>query len=190
MKLRDWANKNSISYQTAWTHFKAGLIPNSRQLPTGTIVIDENPIVNTPSKIALYARVSPSENKTDLDSQLERLRQYATAKGYQIDKEVKEIASGLNDQRPKLISLLKDQEIGLIIVEHKDRLTRFGFNYIEQLLSIQNRKIEVINLVADDKDRILEDLVSIITSFTAKIYGQRRNKRKTQKIIEELLNDN
>ena len=71
-------------------------------------------------------------------------------------------------------------------MEHKDRLTRFGFKYIEQLMEMQDRKIEVINNVEDDKDDLIQDFVSIITSFCARIYGQRRNKRKTEKLIKEL----
>lgn len=73
----------------------------------------------------------------------------------------------------------------MIIVEHKDRLTRFGFNYIETLLNTKNKEIVVINHLEDDND-LLEDLVSVITSFCARIYGQRRSKRKTEKIIQEL----
>ncbi len=71
-------------------------------------------------------------------------------------------------------------------MEHKDRLTRFGFNYIESLLSISNRRIEVVNLADDGKEDLLNDLVSIVYSFCAKLYGQRRAKRKTGKIMEEL----
>jgi predicted site-specific integrase-resolvase len=85
-----------------------------------------------------------------------------------------------------LLQLLVDKEIDIILVEHKDRLTRFGFNYIETLLTTQNRKIEVINNIEDNKDDLIQDFVSIITSFCARIYGQRRNKRKTEKLIKEL----
>jgi predicted site-specific integrase-resolvase len=70
-------------------------------------------------------------------------------------------------------------------VEHKDRLTRFGFKYIESLMELQGRKIEVINNL-DDKDDLIQDFVSVITSFCARIYGQRRSKRSTEKLIKEL----
>jgi predicted site-specific integrase-resolvase len=71
-------------------------------------------------------------------------------------------------------------------VEHKDRLTRFGFKYIEVLMEIQGRKIEVINNLEDDKDDLIQDFISVITSFCARIYGQRRSKRSTEKLIKEL----
>ena len=64
---------------------------------------------------------------------MQRLRDYAAAKGYQVTAEVTEIASGVNDNRPKLNKLLRDPKIGVIVVEHKDRLTRFGWGYIEVL---------------------------------------------------------
>jgi putative resolvase len=101
---------------------------------------------------------------------------------------VKEIGSGVNDTRPKLLKLLTDPTVGLIVVEHKDRLTRFGFNYIEQLLAMQGRRIEVINLAENGKEDLVQDFVSIVTCFCARQYGQRRSKRKTERIIAELQN--
>jgi putative resolvase len=72
------------------------------------------------------------------------------------------------------------------VVEHKDRLTRFGFNYIEQLLKMQSRRIEVINQAENGKEDLVQDFVSIVTSFCARLYGQRRSKGKTERIIAEL----
>ena len=92
---------------------------------------DEKPVTG---RIALYARVSSRGQKEDLERQMHRLKDYAAAKGYQVSKEVTEIASGLNDQCPRLEKLLADTSIGTIIVENRDRLTRFGSHYIETLL--------------------------------------------------------
>jgi predicted site-specific integrase-resolvase len=188
MKLSEYAKIKSITYATALNHWKRGLI-KGEQLATGTIVVYEDSCeaaYNREPQIATYARVSSSENKDNLKTQQDRLINYANAKGYKTIKNVKEIGSGLNDQRPKLIELLSNKDIDIIIIEHKDRLTRFGFNYIESLLKIQNRKIEIINDIEDNKDDLIQDFVSIITSFCAKIYGQRRNKRRTEKLIKEL----
>lgn len=74
---------------------------------------------------------------------------------------VKEIGSGVNDSRPKLLKLLTDPTITLIVVEHKDRLTRFGFNYIEQLLAMQGRRIEVINQAENGKEDLVQDFVTL-----------------------------
>ena len=139
-------------------------------------------------KVAVYARVSSSENKNNLDSQAERLVAYCSAKGWQVSQIVKEIGSGVNDSRSKLLKLLKDDSIVLIVIEHKDRLTRFGYNYIETLLEMQDRRIEVVNLAENGKEGLMQDLISIIYSFSVRLYGQRRAKRKTEKIVKELEN--
>ena len=188
MKLREWANKKSVTYQTALNHWNLGLI-KGEQLATGTIVVFEDDCFAVKDKVlqvATYARVSSSQNKDNLETQQSRLIDYANAKGYKTKYNIKEVGSGLNDARPLLIKLLSDKEIDIILVEHKDRLTRFGFNYIETLMNINDRKIEVINNIADDKDDLIQDFISIITSFCARIYGQRRSKRKTEKLIQEL----
>ena len=76
----------------------------------------------------------------------------------------------------------------MLVVEYKDRLTRFGFKYLEIIASLQNFKIVVVNSVEDNEgeEDIIQDLVSIVTSMCARIYGRRRSKRKTEKIIQEL----
>lgn len=113
---------------------------------------------------------------------------FAVAKGFTISKNVKECASGLNEERTKLWGLLNNKDWDVLIVEHKDRLTCFGFSFVEALVNEQGRQIIVINSTKekDKEQELIEDLVSIITSFTARIYGNRRSKRKTEKIIEEL----
>lgn len=190
MKLSEYAKLNSISYLTAYKHFKKGFI-KGKQLATGTIVIDnifsEN-IDNEDIIVATYARVSTSENKNNMETQSERLVSFANAKGYKVKKIVKEIASGLNDNRPKLIDLLNDNTIKYIIVEHSDRFSRFGFNFVKTLLNKSNRDIIVINPPVNDKEDLIEDFVNIITCFCAKIYGKRKNKRNTEKLIKELEN--
>jgi putative resolvase len=137
-------------------------------------------------RVAIYARVSSAEHRENLERQVERLVQYCTVRGYQVTQIVKEIASGVNDSRPKLLALLKDHQTTLIVVEHKDRLTRFGFRYLETLLELQGRTIEMVNVAENDKEDLIADLVAIVYSFTARLYGQRRAKRKTERIVREL----
>ena len=74
-----------------------------------------------------------------------------------------------------------DNSIKKIVVEHSDRFSRFGMNYIEKLLKMQGREVEVVNSQSNDRDDLMQDFVSIITSFCARLYGQRRNKRRTEK---------
>ena len=192
MKLSVYAREVGISYRTAFRWFKSGKI-QGRQMDTGTILITEPTgeisAPEHPLKVAIYTRVSATENKDNLDGQAKRLADYCAAKGYPIVAIIKEIGSGVNDSRPKLLKLITDPTMTLIVVEHKDRLTRFGFNYIEQLLKMQGRKIEVINLAENGKEDLVQDFVSIVTSFCARLYGQRRSKRKTERLIAELTNN-
>jgi putative resolvase len=90
---------------------------------------------------------------------------------------VTEIASGLNDSRPKFLKLLADASMGTIIVEHKDRGTRFGWTYLTTLLEVQGRRIEAV-FPNETQDDLVSDFVSIITSMAARIYGRRGSRRK------------
>lgn len=188
MKLKDYAAQQGISYKTAWRWYHAGKLPG-RQMDTGTILVDtdqDRPATAKAARVAIYARVSSHEHAANLERQAERLVTYCTAKGYQVHRVVKEIASGVNDARPKLLSLLEDQSITLLVVEHQDRATRFGFRYLDTLLRGQGRAIEVVNLAENDQEDLMADLTAILYSFTARLYGQRRAKRKTETVIRAL----
>ena len=192
IKLTTFAKLNDVTPRTIWNWIYKGIVKYERTSTNRVFIIidDDNNIKIKQPNVAIYARVSSAENKNNLDKQKDRLISYANAKGYKISKIVSEIGSGLNDQRPKLEKLLMDKSIDIIIVEHKDRLARFGTNYIEKLLSLDNRKIEVINPQMNEKDDLMQDFVSIITSFCARLYGKRRTKRQTEKLINELNKDN
>ena len=135
------------------------------------------------ARCAVYARESSSENKAALESQTQGLIQYATAKGYQIVHVVREFGSGVSDDRKQLQALLKKRDFDVLLVEHKDRLTRFGFPWFEQLAPF---RIEVVNTAENHVNDLMEDLVAILTSFSARLYGQRRGRKKTQAAIQAL----
>ncbi len=185
MKLSVWARREGIAYETAWRMWKGGHI-KGHQLPTGTIIVEDEKPSLLPDRVAIYARVSGAENRGSLDAQAARLEQYAIARGYRIYKTVKEVGSGVNDSRKQLLGLLMDDGYSRLIVEHRDRLARFGFNYIHVLLGRTGRTVEVVNESANDRDDFMQDFVSIVTSFCARLYGPRWSKRKTEKIIAEL----
>jgi predicted site-specific integrase-resolvase len=191
LKLSDYAKQQGVRYETAWRWFRDGKI-QGRRVGAHTILIDEPTRVSVPSskpQTVVYTRVSSAENKTNLDSQAERLVAYCAARGYQVGKVVKEIGSGVNDNRPKFLALLADPSVGRIVIEHKDRGTRFGFRYIETLLQTYGREIEVVNQAENGTEDLLSDLTSIVYSFCARLYGQRRAKRKTERIVQELEAD-
>jgi len=188
VKLSQYAKMTGVSVRTLWRRIKEGSLPIVRS-ETGRVFVELNEVKPHELKVCVYARVSSSENKNNLERQKERLISYCNAKGYKVSMVVTEIGSGLNDERKKLEQILLDRTINLIVVEHKDRLARFGLNYIQKLLELDNRKIEIINPQTNDEDDLMQDFVSIITSFVARLYGRRRSRRLTEKIIKGIVNE-
>lgn len=196
MKLSEYARRIGVKRHTAYRWFKRGEIPNAVQLPSGTIYVpDEIFETNLKSKQGLtviYARVSSSEQrKTNLETQAERLIQFAIANGWVVDKVIKEVGSDLDAEHKKLTELLlSDEPIARIIVEHKDRLTRFGFNYLEILAKKQGFELIIVNPTVTDQEELMQDFVSIIASYCAQLYSRGKAKRKTEEILQTLQKGN
>ncbi|MDB9303844.1 MULTISPECIES: IS607 family transposase [Cyanophyceae] len=189
MKLSEYAKKAGVSYKTAHRWWKAGQLKGYQIPATGTIIVETDEPVEVEPVALIYARVSSAEAKPNLERQATRLSDYATARGYRIYKVVKEVGSGLNDNRKLLTNALQDKNYNILVAEHRDRVTRFGLNYIKLLLSATGKRLEIVNDADNGKDELMQDLVSVITSFVQRIYGLRRAKRKTEKIITELHNN-
>ena len=184
MRLSEYAQKTGVCYMTAYRWYKAGKIPEAYITPTGKVYVREpEKKSDEHEKTVVYCRVSSSQNKSNLEAQAERVCAYCAAKGWTVSEVVKEVGSGLNDMRKNLQRILADKTVTRIVVEHKDRLTRFGFNYIKTLFG---GEIVVINEAKEDKEDLMIDFISVITSFCARVYGLRRNRRRTEKILEEL----
>ncbi|MFP3230420.1 MAG: IS607 family transposase [Caldisphaera sp.] len=134
------------------------------------------------TRAVIYARVSSADQREDLERQINYLMNYATAKGYKVVEVLKDIASGLNTQREgllKLFKLIEGRNIDVVLITYKDRFTRFGFEYLEEFFSTIGVRIEVV-LGEEPKEatqELVEDLISIITSFAGKIYGMRSHKK-------------
>lgn len=185
IKLSEYAKREGIGYRAAWNRFYAGKIKNAFVNENGGIVIDTSkPSETKPTYTVVYARVSSSDRKDCLDSQAQRCVDFMNARGVSVDRIVKEIGSGLNDDRQKLNDLLNDDRITTLVVEHKDRLTRFGFNYLQKLLGRLGCEVIIVNNADTEKDDLMHDFISVITSFCARIYSKRRTRQQVEKIIE------
>ena len=190
MRLSQYAKHMGVSYRTAFRWWKADKL-DAYQLDTGTIIVREPVSGEVPANVALYARVSSADQKEDLARQMQRLKDYAAAKGYHVTRTVSELASGLNDSRPKFLKLLTDASIGVIVVEHRDRATRFGLTYIEQLMAMQGRRLEVI-FPSDTDNDLVDDFIAVITSMASQLSGRRTSKRRAEKIkqcVEQVMKE-
>lgn len=189
MKLSKWAKEKGLTYQTAWNLFKKNQVPGAYALPSGTIIVEEKSSNTKNDFVVAYARVSSSENRKYLDSQIQRITDFCNAKGWSVNQTVKEVGSGINDQRQQLLKIFQQEKATKLVVEHRDRLTRFGFNYIKVLCDKIDCELVVINESNDDKKELIDDFIAIITSFCARIYGLRRGSRKKIQIKEVLEKD-
>lgn len=185
-KLREYAQLKSLTYRTLWNKFKDGKLPNAYKDEFGHIYVRQNTDENK-GKTIIYARVSSNDSKNSLNEQQARLENYAKINNLDVIDSYKEIASGMNDNRTILNKILKRTDWDILLVENKDRLARFGFDYIQTLLETQGKKILVVNNSEDDKEDLMKDLVSVIYSFSARMYGLRRKKSKKE-IIDFIEN--
>lgn len=187
IKLSKYAEMMGVTYVTAYRWFERGKLKNAFQTESSSIFVNlplPETIKNT--NIVVYCRVSNQSRKKEMEFQVNRCVEFCNAKGFQVNKIFKEIASGMNDNRKELWKMLQDNPT-TIVVENKDRLTRFGFNYLERLLKNQKCEIIVMNPNKDDEQDLMKDLISIITSFCCRLYGLRRMKNKLDKIKKVLI---
>ena len=138
MRLSQWATLHGMHRMTAWRHYNAGTLPTELQpKKIGNIIYVLAHPGTPPGRIAGYARVSSAEQKPHLENQANRLWACAGQNRIPLDQVVSEVASGLNDRRPKLRKLLGDPTVHTVIIERRERLARFGVGMVETMLQAQ-----------------------------------------------------
>jgi predicted site-specific integrase-resolvase len=134
-------------------------------------------------------RVSSNAQKPDLKNQRSILEQFCAAKGYAVSEWVEEIGGGLNFKRPKFLSIVGEiisGEIEKVIVAHKDRLCRFGFDLLVHLAESNNAEIIVMNTESlSPEQELVQDLMAITHCFSARLYGLRKYKSILKKAVED-----
>lgn len=134
-------------------------------------------------KVVLYARVSTKKQEEYLKNQIKRLEEFAKSKGWNYEV-ISEIASGVNENRRqlrKLLNMVKRGEVSKVVIEYPDRLARFGYEYLKLFFESFGVELIVLNGEENEEDRtkeLAEDLIAIVTSFAARVYGSRGGKRK------------
>jgi putative resolvase len=182
VKLSEWAARNGVHYQTAWTWAKEGRMPVPVvQTPSGTWLVVE-PAAEPHGRVVAYCRVSSADQKGDLDRQVSRVVQAATGMGLPVAEVVAEVGSGLNGRRRKLHRVLSDPKAVTIVVEHRDRLARFGVEHLEAALSASGRRLVVLD-PEETTDDLVRDITEVLTSMCARLYGRRSARNRAARAI-------
>lgn len=180
--MSEFAVRKDVTYMTAWRWFRDGKLPvRSEQMPSGTIIVFPDEPVGG-GRVTIYARVASEGRSEDLGRQAARLKDYASGNGWTVVSVVDEVGSSLNGRRKKLLKLLSDPAVGVILVEHRDRLARFGVEYIEAALVSQGRSIVVADETEEMAD-IWQDLTDMLTGMCERIFGGRAAKAVAAKAL-------
>ena len=200
---REACRRLGISFITLKRWIYSGKLRAVRT-PTGRWMVPESEIERIISgregvkevRAIIYTRVSSSDQKKDLERQIQYLTQYCSAKGYRVVDVLSDVASGLKANRRGLLKLFNyvvNRQVDVVVVTHKDRLTRFGFEYLEYFFKHYGVRIEVVygEEPKDAYQELVEDLIAIATSFAGKLYGMRSHKKKRlvqgfRKLLEEV----
>jgi len=180
LSLRRWIKSGKVKAKRT--------IGGEYRIPEGEIrrLLGEKPPI---IRAVIYARVSSSDQKSDLERQVEYLRNYCSARGYKVTGILRDVAGGLNEKRRGLRSLFKlveEKSVDVVVLTYKDRLTRFGFEYLSEFFKSHGVSIEVIfgeepkNL----QEELIEDLIAIVTSFAGRLYGMRSHKKR--RVVESV----
>jgi len=147
------------------------------------ILLNKTPLKDR--KTVIYCRVSSYGQKDDLESQIKAMDSYCANNGIKVDELIKEIGGGMNFKRKKFLKLMDDVaqgKISNIIIAHKDRLVRFGFDYFAHLCEVNGCNLEVVNQESLSPEKeMVDDLMSIIHTFSCRLYGLRRYKKAIKK---------
>jgi putative resolvase len=178
MQRSDYAKQADVTDKTAWQWWKAGHV-EAYPLPIGTLIVRQPHTAATGA--ALDARVSAAGQQDDPLPRLQRLRDFAAARGALGVAELSESASGVNDERPNRKQLLPDQRVGVLVVEHRDRLPPVGDGSLAALLELQGWRGEALSPRASE-DGVGEECVALLTRMAARSSGRRSSTRKAERI--------
>ena len=203
MTMKEAKELLGVSTKTIQNWDKAGTIKvvrtpgGRRRIPLSEVERIRGDSLSQKKKIAIYARVSSNEQKQkgDLERQINFVKENLDEEFLIVDT-LSDVGSGLNDKRKglhKLMKLAKEKEITDVAIRYKDRLTRFGYGYLEEYFNSHGVTIHVLDQEEETKtvqEELADDLISIITSFSGKLYGLRSKKHKElQKTAKESIMD-
>jgi putative resolvase len=185
MNLTEWARAQGIAPRTAYRWFREGTLPvPAQRVGPRTILVNiaANTAPSVTGGVGLYARVCSHDQKADLQRQTARLSAWAVKAGHKVVRVESEIGSGMDGCRAKVRRLLADPAVTCVVVEHKDRLGRVNVELVEAALSAAGRRLVVLD-DSDVEDDLVRDMVQVLTSFCARLYGRRSAKSRAEKAL-------
>ncbi|MFP3321305.1 MAG: IS607 family transposase [Acidilobus sp.] len=203
LRPKEACQRLGISYPTLARWVREGKIRAVRtaggkyRIPESEVMrIAEGLPTSKEVRAVIYARVSSPNQKGDLEGQVQYLKQYCSSKGYSVIDALSDVASGLRADRKGLLKLLDyvvNRQVDVVVVTYKDRLARFGLEYLEYFLRQHGVRVEVVfgEEPKDSHQELVEDMVEVVTSFAGKLYGVRSRRRRElvegfKKLLEEV----
>jgi len=202
LRPKEVCRRLGISYSTLSRWVREGRIRAIRtaggkyRIPESDVRrIAEGLLISKEVRAIIYARVSSNDQKSDLERQIQYLTEYCASKGYKVIDVLSDVASGLKTDRRSLLKLFDyvvNKQVDMVVVTYRDRLTRFGFEYLEFFFKQYGVRIEVVfgEGPKDAYQELVEDLVEVITSFAGELYGMKSRKKKLvdgfKKLLEEV----
>lgn len=190
MNLTEWARRQGVHPHTAYRWFENGTLPvPAVRVGPRTILVNPGAATNEPTGgLGLYARVSSHGQKADLDRQVARLSEWALKTGQPVVRVESEVGSGMNGARRKVRRLLSDPDVATVVVEHRDRLGRVNTELVEAALIATGRRLVVVD-EGEVQDDLVADMVEMLTSFCARLYGKRSARNRAEKALRCAAHD-
>lgn len=184
MNLTEWARSQGVHPQTAYRWFREGT------LPVPAVRVNQRTVLVNPDEVGaagvggvgLYARVSSHDQRDDLVRQIARLSEWAGGAGATVVRVETEVGSGMNGARRKVRRLLADPRVVTVVVEHRDRLGRMNTELVESALGAHGRRLVVLD-AGEVTDDLVRDMVEVLTSFCARLYGRRSARNRAIKAV-------
>jgi putative resolvase len=188
VNLADWAESVGVNRHTAYRWFREGTLPVPAERVGRLILVRTTVTADSAGCVVVYARVSSHDQRSDLERQVARLTAWATENGFDVGQVVCEVGSGVNGKRPKLRRVLSDPAAKVIVVQHRDRLARFGVEQLEAALAAQGRRIVVAD-PGETTDDLVRDMIEVLTSMCARLYGRRGARNRAMRAITATKGD-
>ena len=186
MKAKEVLNLLQISRKTLHVYAKDGRIRYT-VMPNKMYNYSEEDVYkilnkDVKRKTVLYARVSTSKQKNDLQNQIDQMKQWCFMNGYTINAIYSDIASGISFEKRKgffeMLDEIMNSKVEKVVITYKDRLIRSGFELFSYLFRKYRTEIVVISEVGNEKldsDEVFEEIVSLLHCYSMKMYSKRRN---------------